>query len=252
MKAIRSLIILCITAMFFSSCITQNLVSRSKKDETNVKAETQVFAYDPNYVYTLKKDDKINISIWDHDDMSVGSIYGIYNSNEVYGKWLMLDADGNVEVPKLGTVNLMGLTVAQAKQKLSTELKKWIVNPIVEVKVLNKEVTILGELKTPGKYLLEKDEYTLLDIIAKAGDLDFYAEKRKIEIIRNVDGKPVSHVVDLTKVDNLISANVQIHPGDIIYVPSRSGKHWDRRAGSTVVPIASVISTAVLIWGLVK
>ena len=100
MKAIRSLIILCITAMFFSSCITQNLVSRSKKDETNVKAETQVFAYDPNYVYTLKKDDKINISIWDHDDMSVGSIYGIYNSNEVYGKWLMLDADGNVEVPK--------------------------------------------------------------------------------------------------------------------------------------------------------
>ena len=146
MKAIRSLIILCITAMFFSSCITQNLVSRSKKDETNVKAETQVFAYDPNYVYTLKKDDKINISIWDHDDMSVGSIYGIYNSNEVYGKWLMLDADGNVEVPKLGTVNLMGLTVAQAKQKLSTELKKWIVNPIVEVKVLNKEVTILGEL----------------------------------------------------------------------------------------------------------
>ena len=164
----------------------------------------------------------------------------------------MLDADGNVEVPKLGTVNLMGLTVAQAKQKLSTELKKWIVNPIVEVKVLNKEVTILGELKTPGKYLLEKDEYTLLDIIAKAGDLDFYAEKRKIEIIRNVDGKPVSHVVDLTKVDNLISANVQIHPGDIIYVPSRSGKHWDRRAGSTVVPIASVISTAVLIWGLVK
>ena len=218
----------------------------------DVKAETQVFAYDPNYVYTLKKDDKINISIWDHDDMSVGSIYGIYNSNEVYGKWLMLDADGNVEVPKLGTVNLMGLTVAQAKQKLSTELKKWIVNPIVEVKVLNKEVTILGELKTPGKYLLEKDEYTLLDIIAKAGDLDFYAEKRKIEIIRNVDGKPVSHVVDLTKVDNLISANVQIHPGDIIYVPSRSGKHWDRRAGSTVVPIASVISTAVLIWGLVK
>ncbi len=241
-----------IAAILLSSCTTQNIVMQSKHDNGHTAAEQAAFSYDANYQYTLQKDDKINISVWDNDDMSVGSIYGIYNSNEVYGKWLMLDANGNVTVPKLGDVNLMGLTIPQAKDKLRDGFKKWIVSPIIEVKVLNKEVTILGELKTPGKYLLEKDNNALLDVVAKAGDFDFYADKKKIQIIRIVNNKPVDLTVDLTKMDDYLTANVQIHPGDMIYVPSRKGKHWDKRAGSTIVPIASAISTLVLLIGFIR
>src|SRR5476651_2783061 len=129
------------SAMLLASCATQNLVAIPAGKVNNTEAETAAFKYDPNYQYTLKKDDKINISLWDNDDLSVGSIYGIYNSNEVYGKWLMLDAAGNVTVPKLGEINLLGLTIPQAKTKLTTSFAKWIVNPVIEVKVLNKEVT---------------------------------------------------------------------------------------------------------------
>jgi len=245
-------ILIIFSAMFFASCATQNLVTMPTGKMPLAPADSVAFKYDPNYQYTLQKDDKINISVWDNDDVSVGSIYGIYNSNEVYGKWLMLDATGNVTVPKLGEVYLLGLTIPQAKAKLTTGFAKWIVNPVIEVKVLNKEVTILGELKTPGKYLLEKDNNSLLDIVAKAGDFDFYADKKKLEIVRQVNDKPVTLVVDLTKMDNYMAANIQIHPGDVIYVPSRSGKHWDKRAGSTIVPIASAISTAILVIGFIR
>jgi len=252
MKAAPLVLISCLLMGLLSSCTTQNLVTKANNDKRNTKEELTAFSYNPAYEYTLQKGDKINLSVWDNDDMSVGSTYGIYNSNEVYGKWLMLDATGNVTVPKLGEVNLLGLTIPQTKEKLRNGFKQWIVAPIIEVKVLNKEVNILGELKAPGKYLLEKDNNTLLDVVAKAGDFDFYANKKEVQIVRMIDDKPVTLVVDLTKMDDYMAANVQIHPGDMIYVPSRKGKHWDRRAGSTIVPLTSVISTAVLVFGLIR
>ncbi|WP_072363281.1 polysaccharide biosynthesis/export family protein [Chitinophaga sancti] len=217
------------------------------KQEQNTQKLDSIFAFNDHYTYTLRKDDKINVSVWDNDDLSVGSIYGIYNSNEVYGKWLMLDDSGYVSIPKLGKINLFGLSVNAAKEKLTLAFKKWIVNPIVDVKVLNKEVTVLGELKAPGKILLEKENNTLLELIGKAGDFDFYANKKKIQVIRIVNSQPVSFIADLSRLKDLAATNIQIHPGDIIYVPSRRGKEWDRRAGSTIVPIASAISTAVLL-----
>lgn len=246
----KQLILLAIT-LLFTSCATQNILTPSA-DKQNINLTKDAFNFNSTYEYRLRKDDKINISIWDHDDLSVGSIYGIYNSNEIYGKWLMLDLNGDVSVPKIGNVHLKGLTVSEAKEALKTAFSKWIVDPIVEVKVLNKKVTILGELKTPGEYTLEKDDNTLLEMVGLAGDFDFYANKKKIQVIRKENGITVTKICDLTKVDQQFSENTQIHPGDVIYVPSRKGKHWDKRAGSTIVPIASAISTAVLILSLLK
>lgn len=235
---------------FLISCATQNLhVGGTPK---NSRAVDTVFNFNPDYAYTLKKDDKISISVWDNDDLSVGSVYGIYNSNEVYGKWLMLDGAGNVNVPKIGTVHLSGLTTIEARKKLAEAFRKWIVNPIVDVKILNREVTVLGEFKTPGKYLLEKEDTRLVEIMGKAGDMDFYANKRKLQLIRTIDNHPHVYNLDLTRADPALIANIQVRPGDILYVPSRKGKTWDRRAGSTIVPIVSAISAAVLIKGFVK
>lgn len=238
-----SLYIIAFVSLAMMSCATQNIFTAPTVVQNNS---------DSNYQYTLRKDDKINISVWDHDDLSVGSLYGIYNSNEVYGKWLILDNKGEVAVPKIGNIQLSGLTVLQAEEKLRNEYKKWIVNPIIELKVLNKEVTIIGELKTPGKYLLEKDQNTLIEIIGKAGDFDFYADKKHIQIIRNENGKSEKILIDLTGKNSYGFAGFNIHPGDVIYVPSRKGKHWDKRAGSTIVPIATVVSSIVLVLGIVK
>lgn len=231
----------------FASCATQNMFTSKEKVMVD-----SAFQHQEKYQYTLKKNDKVSISVWDNDDLSVGSLYGIYNSNEVYGKWLMLDINGEVPAPKIGNINIENLTVPQAEEKLKAEYKKWVLNPIVEIKVLNKEVTILGELKTPGKYNLEKDENSLLEVIGKAGDFDFYANKKNIQIIRKVRGKTKTISVDLTSVNSYAVADINIIAGDIVYVPSRKGKHWDKRAGSTIVPIATVISSIVLVLGVIK
>lgn len=240
---LRQLYFIALLSFTLMSCATQNLFV-GKPVAENLS--------DTGYQYTLSKDDKVSISVWDHDDLSVGSLYGIYNSNEVYGKWLMVDAKGEIPVPKIGNIYVQGLTVLQAEEKLKAEYKKWIVNPIVELKVLNKEVTIVGELKTPGKYLLEKENNTLIELIGKAGDFDFYADKKKVQLIRKEKGVTKNIIIDLTTSKGFALAQMNVQPGDVIYVPSRKGKHWDKRAGSTIVPIATVISTVVLVLGIIK
>ncbi len=231
-----------------SSCSTQNLFKK-----TAIRQDAAAFAPAPDYQYVIRRDDKLNLSIWDHEDMSIGSVYGIYNSNEVYGKWLIVDASGAVSLPKLGTVVVAGKTVMEAEAVLREQYKKWIVNPVIDLKVLNKEVTVLGELKTPGKYLLERDNNYLLDAIARAGDFDTYANKKHIRIVRrNVAGEQKMLNVDLTRTDAAFTQNIQLQPGDIVYVPARSGKGFEKRAGNTVVPIATAITAAILLTNLLK
>lgn len=198
--------------------------------------------------YTIRRDDKISVSIWNHDDLSVGSLYSIYSANEVYGKWVMVDPNGDVPIPKIGKVRLAGLTQLQARDLLLTAFRKWIVDPIIDVKVLNREVTLLGELKNPGKLLLEKESNTLIELLGRAGDFDLYANQQAIKVIRTVDNQPHTITLDLTRMDQFALTNIQILPGDVIYVPARKGKMWDKRAGPSVLPVASAITTLLVLF----
>ncbi len=245
---LRQLFPVLLGSVLLCSCSTQNLFRKSA-----IAGDTAAFAARPDYQYVIRKDDKINLSIWDHEDMSVGSVYGIYNSNEVYGKWLIVDAAGAITLPKLGAVSVAGKTVTEAEAALREQYKKWIVNPIIDLKVLNKEVTVLGELRSPGKYTLERDNNYLLDVIARAGDFDTYANKKKVRVVRkDAAGAPRMIAVDLTRSDSYFTQNVQLQPGDIIYVPARSGKGFEKRAGATLVPIATTVTAIVLLSSLLK
>ncbi len=236
-----ALFFLLLTTALLTGC-TQNLFQAGKV----TPASTTAFALTPDYQYRIRPDDKLSVSVWDHEELSVGSIYGIYNSNEVYGKWLLVDAGGQIDLPKVGSFAVAGLTVTEAETALRTTLSKWIVNPIVHLTVLNKEITLLGEVNTPGRQLLDKERNSLVDIVGRAGDFGTYADKRRVQVIRQIEGKPVATVVDLTQLDLLAQHNLTVLPGDVVYVPSRGSKMFDKRSQS-VIPVASAISTLIII-----
>ncbi|MEI7508155.1 MAG: polysaccharide biosynthesis/export family protein [Flavobacterium sp.] len=232
--------------LLFTSCKTYNLLENKKG-----ALDKEVFSYDANYQYKIRKDDKITISVAGEDEYSVGSEYGIYNSNEVYGKWLLVDANGNIEVPKIGTINVLGKTVPELKQFLQLKLKQWIVFPVVDVKVLNKEIAILGEVRTPGTIQVDRDKNNLFEIISKTGGFDFYANLKSIKILRQ-EGENVKVTnVDLTNSDDILNTNILLHPGDIVIVPSRKFKDFDKRI-STIIPFTTTISAAAILLNFFK
>lgn len=230
--------------ILFASCKTQNIYNSKIKT-----IDTLTFAYDAGYQYKIRKDDKITISVWGEDNISVGSTYGIYNSNEVYGKWLMVDVNGNIEIPKIGTKNVLNKTVPELKNEIIEELKKWLINPIIDVKVLNKEISVLGEVKFPTAIKIDVDNINLLQVISKAGGFDSYADIRYVKILRQ-EGQNVRVTnLNLTKGSAILDTNIMLHPGDIIIVPSKKYKEFDKRL-SVIIPFTSAISAAAIIIGL--
>ncbi|UFH54883.1 polysaccharide biosynthesis/export family protein [Spirosoma sp. KNUC1025] len=239
-------ILLTVLAIWFSGCASHNLF-QAQPVPGHPPVDSTFFGQE-NVQYRIRKDDKVSISIWNHDDLSVGSLYSIYSANEVYGKWVMVDPNGEVAVPKIGRVKLAGLTLLEARKRLLAEFTKWLVEPIIDVRVLNREVTILGELKSPGKFLLEKESNTLVEMVGRAGDFDMYAEREAVKVIRTIDNQPHTIIIDLTHMDQFSQRNIQILPGDVIYVPARKSKFWDKRAGPSVLPIASAITTIAVLF----
>lgn len=240
----KNVIIIFGLLLLLTSCKTQNLLV-SKTPNENV----ETFNYDPNYQYKIRKDDKISISVSGEDNLSVGSVYGIYNSNEVYGKWLLVDANGNIEIPKIGTTTVVGKTIPELKEFLRSKLKQWIIAPVVDVKVLNKEITILGEVRNPNTIQVDKDYNNLLEMISKTGGFEFYANLKAIKILRQENENVRVTNIDLTKETNILQQNILLHPGDIVIVPSKKNKEFDKRI-ATIIPFTTTVSAAAILIGL--
>ncbi len=245
---IRPLILFSLVILL-CSCKTTNILMEPKSERvSDVASLDSSFYYNPDYQYKIKKDDKLSISVWGQDELSIGSTYGIYNSNEVYGKWLMVDAEGTIEIPRVGTYNVLGKTIVELKKELKLLLSKWLVNPIVDVKVLNKEITVLGEVREPQVIQVDKDHNTLLELIARCKGFESYADLKYVKILRQ-DGEHVKVAnLDLRKSGDYLFKNIQLFPGDVIIVPSKRYKEFDKRV-STIIPFATTITAAAILLG---
>jgi len=245
MKALYLLLLL----VTFSSCSTINLFMEPKGErDASVEALPEVFHPSDDYQYRIRCGNKVSISVWGEDELSVGSVYGIYNSNEVYGKWLLVDAEGFIEVPRIGALFVLDMTVIELKKELKEKLHEWLVNPIVDIKILNKEITILGEVQNPKVIHLDEDYQYLLKVIARCQGFKDFADKEYIKVLRE-EGQH-THVanIDLSKAGNYRMKNIQLRPGDILIVPSVKNKEFDRRI-SNIIPFTSAATAAAILYG---
>lgn len=234
-----------------SSC-TQNIFQQSKAERKAQQAFLDsAFAYKPDYQYRIRKDDKVTFSVWGQEELSVGSVYGIYNSNEVYGKWLLVDAKGKISVPKVGEMKVEGMTIPQLKDTLRSTFKKWVVNPVIDAKILNKEITILGEVRNPAVLQVDKDHNSLLEMVAKTGGFEFYANLKYVKILRQEGANVRVANLNLTKAGDYLSKNIQLHPGDVVIVPSKGHKVFDKRI-SVIIPFATTLTAIAIFQSIFK
>lgn len=243
----RILLLLMLALASLSSCKTTNLFV-DKQAGNGVAQLDSVFLNDAAYEYRIRKDDKVTISIWGQDELSVGSTYGIYNSNEVYGKWLMVDARGNIDIPKIGTVHVEQMSIIELKDSLKTRFGEWIKTPVVDVKILNREITILGEVRDPQVIKVDEERNTLIELIARCKGLDFYADAKHIKVLRQVGTDVHVANINLTKSGDYLSKNINLYPGDVVIVPSKKNKEFDKRI-SIIIPFSTTLTAAAIFMG---
>lgn len=240
-------VIAVLIGLLSTSCKTSNMFHKSNTSN-KVSDIDPVFKPSYNYQYHIRKDDKITISVWGQDDLSIGSSYGIYNSNEVYGKWLMVDAEGKIEIPKLGSLKVENKTIIELKSILKERFGLWVKNPIVDIKILNREITILGEVRDPQVIVVDKEKNPLLDMIARCKGFEFYANINYIKVLRQVGNDVHIANINLSKDGDIRLKNIELYPGDVVIVPSKKYKVFDKRI-STIIPFTSTMTAAAILMG---
>ncbi len=172
------------------------------------------------------------------------------------GQTYQVEEDGTVALPVIGRVQVVGLTRMEATKIIEDEYRKTLLkDPIIEVKIVNLKVTLLGEIKTQGNFPLVKDKTTLVEMLGEAGGLTERANESNIQIIRGDQNNPQVTVVDLRDINAINSPATILHNGDIIYVAeNRRAVRTDKlNTFSTLLqPALIVLNTALIIFTIAR
>ena len=151
---------------------------------------------------------------------SSGNIGNLNTSNAISG--YTVDSEGYIDFPILGKIYVQGLTRAEATDHIKELLiqSNQIKDPVVTIEFMNLGFSVLGEVARPGRYRIDRDEFTVLDAISLAGDLSINGERENITVIRDQgkDGERF-YKLDITNAAATFSSPAYyMEQGDIVYV----------------------------------
>ncbi|UFH45657.1 polysaccharide biosynthesis/export family protein [Flavobacterium galactosidilyticum] len=132
----------------------------------------------------------------------------------------LVTPQGYITMPILNEINVIGLSPIGLENKIKERLIKegYLINPTVQVRVLNNKFTILGEVNAPGVISFTEESVSLLDAIGLAKDLTYSAIRKDVKIIRELDGKRLVYHVDLTTASWMSNPDYRIRQNDVILV----------------------------------
>lgn len=171
------------------------------------------------------------------------------------GQTYQVEDDGTVALPVIGRIHVAGLTRTEAMKLIEQDYRKDVLkDPIIDLKITNLKVTLLGEIRGPGNYPLIRDKTNLVEMIGQAGGLTDKANEKNIKIIRGDPKNPQITEVDLSKTGTLADPRIILQNNDIIYIAQnkRAVKSDQLQNFSTTVqPLLLIMNTALLIYTLI-
>jgi polysaccharide export outer membrane protein len=236
-------------SLFLFSCTSKKEVvyfQNAKNFETIVDTDTFAPKFKINDIIS------INVSTFDLEAVkpfnlvkSSGSVNG--GSQEID---YLIDIEGNIDYPVLGKIKLLGLTVGEAKELFKEKLNEYLNDPIINIRILNFRISVLGEVKSPGTYVISGERITIMEALGLAGDLTIKGKRDNIMVIRDFNGTKTYTRIDLTTKEAFNSPVYFLTQNDVIYVePNKSAissSSFDARVG-TAIAIASILITSTVI-----
>ena len=170
------------------------------------------------------------------------------------GQTFQVEDDGTVALPVIGHIKVGGLTRPEAAKQIEDLYRKSLLkDPIIEVKIVNLKVTLLGEAKVPGNFPLTKDRTTLVEIIGAAGGLTDKANESNIKIIRGDQLNPEVTEINLRDIQSINDPRAILQNGDVIYVAqNRRAVRNDKLQNLSLIsqPVLLLLNTALIIFTL--
>ena len=162
----------------------------------------------------------------------------------------LVDKNGEIDFPVVGKVKIVGLSPSETRQLLREKLADYLKDPIINIRIRNFTITVLGAVNRPGTYPVNGEQITIMEALGLAGDINIKGRRDNIMVIRDFDGTKVYNRINLNQKEALKSPVYYLTQNDVVYVePNKSGKtasSLDQRA-SIAVSIISVLITSTVV-----
>lgn len=246
----KEFLFLSILLLFLAGCVSQKKITylQQKSPEDSVLTYAAKMAAE----YKVKTGDNLYISIKSLNDQA-NQLFNQENATNqmasdasIYLNSYTVSKEGNIDFPVIGKVFVRDLTIEEIKEKLQKVIDEYLKETIVIVKLVNYNITLLGEVQRPGQYKVYKDQITIFEGIAMAGDFTDFANRGQVALVRTGDNGSEIHYLNLNSSEILSSPYYYLKPNDMIYAAPLKVKQW----GSATFPYGTVftaISTVIIL-----
>ena len=248
------LLFIFLIGLFFASCTTskQIVYFEHVKDTTFYSTQTVAdYPIKPNDILSImvsSRDQEASMEFNPHLRNSIRSTTATGQSTEPGG--YLVSSDGTIQMPYLGKIKAAGLTQDQLKENITNMIlaKKILIEPLVEIRYLNFEITVLGEVARPTVITVNSDKISMLKALGLAGDLTIYGKRDNVLLVREEGGVKKTRHINLNSADFFNSPYYYLQPNDVVYVAPNNVRKVQATTNPNLLPIIlSSLSLAVIV-----
>lgn len=250
---ITKTVLIFIFLTFFASCVSPKQMVYFQ--DSNNPSEN--IAYQHNVSLEIMPGDLLTIRVSASEQEAAqpfNLVKSVASTDRISGnvqlETYMVSNEGEIDFPVIGKMEVKGLTTFELSDKLKERIREYVKDAIVNVRILNFKISVLGEVKSPGTFTIEDDHLSLAQALGMAGDLTIYGKRENILVMREVDGKKVTAHLDLTDGNVVSSPFYSLRQNDVIYVEPKVSKVQSASSlgvASRYLSIASIIVSLVIL-----
>lgn len=251
----KLLVVSSIVIFLITSCISQKKILYLQKQSENDTTSEYINKLDLQYKVQPKDNLFIKINSLDEKTYQFfnkqGGTSGYlndFNSDaSIYLNSYSVNEEGNIDLPILGKIRVKGLTITEIKDTIQKHIDEYLKQTTVTVKLVNFNITVIGEVSRPGEFKIYQDRINLFEAISLAGDMSDYANRSQVQLIRQTRSGSKVHYLDLTSDKILSSEYFYLMPNDIVYISPLGLKRY----GFTQFPYSTVLTALTALTSLI-
>ena len=247
----RKIPLFLVLIFLFLSCVpTKDLIYLSGTPKEN--KEIHKINTNP---YKLQVGDNISIDVTS-DNVNLVAVFlkssGSLSENTSSPVIYSIDVNGNIRMPILGEINVLGYTTKEVRVKIEEKFANYFMKEdsyFVSVKLDGIKYTIMGEISSPGPKVVYQNQLSILDAITFSGDIPISGDKKNVEVIRISPNGNKKVTIDLTSINALNSEIFFIQNNDYINIKALRQKSLTEglKPITGIVSLISLLTTTILI-----
>lgn len=247
----KKIIILLIITSFSTSCATREEIVYFQGAEKLENMKKDVMEFEP--VFEVNDIISIQVSSLNQDVVAPFQMTGGQSQSGVgqqgsSSMGYMVDIDGNIQFPVLGKVPTAGKSRSELESYLTNEIKAYVTDAVVAVRLSNFRVIVLGEAGSQTVVEVENERISIPELFATVGGINYSGLRENIMIIREANGVKTVGYIDMTSADVFKSPFYYLKQNDIVYVEPN---YKTIKEAGFITSYTGLISIATTIFSLI-